>query len=340
MAAIPGSIPVTGKIAPTDSTDTFGTHEDIYGIGGHVSIVTVTDRNAITSDRRKWGMLATVYNDGSPSNNKLYQLTRGFVDTNINNNSNWKEFAAGSSSASGLISETVFVTTTYGASSGNVYANYTFNLSDTKKYFRFEITNTTTTSFFFAAYNLILPISPPDGWCIFANFETFGGSTNSFNGFKFSSGCTYLITWGAAEGTWYFDEFQSKSIGKVQKIRGDIGGTTNMILDQTSITYFYYKSGGDSSVDDNRNYILPPIQLNVGKRFTLVMQNNWNTSFPFRLVGHNDGVNPQETIMGIGTQYNFPTGAKKGSSIELIAIFDNEGFNAKYWAIFAENIRL
>jgi hypothetical protein len=90
MAAIPGSIPLTGFIAPTDTADTFSTHDSDYGRGDkHVS--NITTRDLITEDRRKWGMLCHVYNDGA--NSGTYQLTYGSVDTDITNNANWQVFS-------------------------------------------------------------------------------------------------------------------------------------------------------------------------------------------------------------------------------------------------------
>lgn len=88
MAAIAGSIPVTGFIAPTDTLDVFATHTSIYGQGGHHQVETIVDRDAITTERRQWGMLASVYNDGA--NTGVYQLVYGEVDTDIDNDANWK----------------------------------------------------------------------------------------------------------------------------------------------------------------------------------------------------------------------------------------------------------
>jgi len=103
MAAIPGSIPLTGFIAPTDSLDTFSTHDSDYGRGDkHVS--NISTRDLITEDRRKWGMLCHVYDDGASSG--TYQLTFGSVDTDITNNANWQEFS-GSNDTGKLATDSV-----------------------------------------------------------------------------------------------------------------------------------------------------------------------------------------------------------------------------------------
>jgi hypothetical protein len=57
MPNIPGSVPVTGFIAPTDAGDTYATFEPIYGRDGLRSLADKATRNAITTDRRRQGML-------------------------------------------------------------------------------------------------------------------------------------------------------------------------------------------------------------------------------------------------------------------------------------------
>lgn len=69
MAVIPGSVPVTGFIAPTDSTDTYATHDAIYGRGGLVAVANAASRTAITADRRSEGMWVLQIDTGV-----LYQL--------------------------------------------------------------------------------------------------------------------------------------------------------------------------------------------------------------------------------------------------------------------------
>lgn len=81
MAQIPGSIRVTGFIAPSDSTDIYATHDSTYGRGGLREVATIVERDAITADRRKEGMVVYVEEDG-----QTYQLVGG-VD-----NADWEIF--------------------------------------------------------------------------------------------------------------------------------------------------------------------------------------------------------------------------------------------------------
>jgi hypothetical protein len=65
--------------------------------GGAQSGPALSDRDAVPTYLRQWGMFFTVYNNGA--NSGTYVLTYNNVDTNISNNGNWKLFAgAGGSS--------------------------------------------------------------------------------------------------------------------------------------------------------------------------------------------------------------------------------------------------
>lgn len=84
MAKYNGTIVLSGMISPTDTLDQYPTHEDTLGKGGYSSVVDLTARDAISTLRRKVGMMVYVGSDG-----KTYQL-QGGVD-----NSNWNEFISG-----------------------------------------------------------------------------------------------------------------------------------------------------------------------------------------------------------------------------------------------------
>lgn len=60
MAKIPGSVKVGGFIAPTDSADTYPTHDSRYGIGGYREVDVLTDLDSIPQQRRRAGMLVYV----------------------------------------------------------------------------------------------------------------------------------------------------------------------------------------------------------------------------------------------------------------------------------------
>lgn len=63
MPAIPGSVSVTGILAPTDSTDTYAVTDSIYGLDGLRSVADHAARNAITDARRRFGMMVFTQDD-------------------------------------------------------------------------------------------------------------------------------------------------------------------------------------------------------------------------------------------------------------------------------------
>lgn len=65
MALIPGAIPVTGFIGPTDSTDTYAVTDALYGIDGWRNVEDATERDAITAERRRKGMIVGTKDDGN-----------------------------------------------------------------------------------------------------------------------------------------------------------------------------------------------------------------------------------------------------------------------------------
>jgi hypothetical protein len=111
---IQGTVPVGGSFAPTDPADSFGTHNDKWGVGGYRIVKTITDRDAIpvnesnllnlddalASGRRKLGMMVYVSDEA-----KLYVLTiaqatwDGYTEsqkvTALATNTNFVEFSGG-----------------------------------------------------------------------------------------------------------------------------------------------------------------------------------------------------------------------------------------------------
>ena len=86
MPRIPGTVPLSGIIAPSDTADVYPVTEDIYNKGGHRSVDSLIERDAIPHERRKEGMIVYVI-----STKINYQLV----------NSTWEVFA-GSSGAGDL----------------------------------------------------------------------------------------------------------------------------------------------------------------------------------------------------------------------------------------------
>lgn len=60
---IPGTVQITGQLAPSATTDTFPTHAANYGKGGVHHVTSLVERDAISAERRQAGMLCTVTGD-------------------------------------------------------------------------------------------------------------------------------------------------------------------------------------------------------------------------------------------------------------------------------------
>ena len=83
-----GAIQVTGPIGTTSSTDTYATHLDYLGYGGYRAVADITTRNAISAQRRTFGMMVYVQSTGA-----TYVLTSsaagGGHSTDPTDNLNW-----------------------------------------------------------------------------------------------------------------------------------------------------------------------------------------------------------------------------------------------------------
>lgn len=86
---------LSAPIRPNDSLDLIASAFANEIKGGHHGYATLAERNSLIVERREWGMLVTVYNDGA--NNGTYQLKYNYVDIDLSNNSNWVDFSSSSS---------------------------------------------------------------------------------------------------------------------------------------------------------------------------------------------------------------------------------------------------
>ncbi len=107
MAYPAGAVQLTGFIGTTDVTDVFPTHLDFLGFGGYRSVVDITERDAITHERRVFGMLVGTQDQNPPVVYILANSVMGGVDNNIDNNANWIVFSAGGGGGGG--SGTIFI---------------------------------------------------------------------------------------------------------------------------------------------------------------------------------------------------------------------------------------
>lgn len=112
MAYPTGAIPLTGSIGTTDVTDTFATHQDYLGHGGHTAIASTTARNAITADRRAFGMTVTLQDSNPVQTYVLANIAMGGASNTLTDNSNWILEGSGAVSGTGTINQATYWTGT------------------------------------------------------------------------------------------------------------------------------------------------------------------------------------------------------------------------------------
>lgn len=83
---IPGTVPLSGPIAPSSATDTYPVTDPRYGLGGVRTVNTMQERNELPDQRRQRGMLVFVI-----ETEKYYYLLSGI------GNNDWVEFTADNS---------------------------------------------------------------------------------------------------------------------------------------------------------------------------------------------------------------------------------------------------
>jgi hypothetical protein len=83
MAELKGTL-VASRIVPSDSQDTYATHEALYGKGGHRSVSSIAERDAIPVDRREVGMSVYVSYVDELAGSGKYFLKGGIT------NSHWE----------------------------------------------------------------------------------------------------------------------------------------------------------------------------------------------------------------------------------------------------------
>jgi hypothetical protein len=120
--AIPGTVTLTGPIAPTSTADTYPVFDAFYGLDGLRNVSGTTERNAISIDRRRQGMIVGV------------QSTTGTTYWSLNpppwnsTDSDWALFqttSGGTGSGVTYTNPNATPTTIGGISAGSTFSNKT-----------------------------------------------------------------------------------------------------------------------------------------------------------------------------------------------------------------------
>jgi len=96
-------VKISGAITSTSTGDTYATHDSWYGLGGYREVADLTERDGITAERRKEGMLVYVI-----ATSTVYQLVGGVANTD------WVIFEAGGSGGGATAVTTTYDNTTSG----------------------------------------------------------------------------------------------------------------------------------------------------------------------------------------------------------------------------------
>lgn len=83
---------VSSPIRPYGPNETIATVFSNEIKGGHHNYELISERDSLIESRRDWGMLVTIYNDTTSTNNKTYKLEYNYSSSNIMDNANWIEF--------------------------------------------------------------------------------------------------------------------------------------------------------------------------------------------------------------------------------------------------------
>ena len=248
-----GSIPLTGAIGTTAISDTFATHIDYLGYGGARAVALIEDRDAITTERRVFGMIVTVSNESDITLNKPYILANaanGGADNNVANNANWIAFVAGSAALTTvtkgeldtLITNSGIVAGQFYEITGvdvDLYGGTTIILQATSTY---QLSQDGVGFFYNPLYNQSV-----DGYGIWSNSSTVTATTTDASLFDAAeditadNGATAKLVTTVAENSYAFEiVIKSGDWSAAASFTGDTSGATATI---DSITVQSYAIG-------------------------------------------------------------------------------------------------
>ena len=111
-----GSIPFSGIVGTSASTDTYPVTTQELNVGSHRSVADITTMQAISTARRAFGMLVTVQNTNPPTTYVLCDISMGGNSNTLSDNLNWLLFTSGGGVTSVANSDgTLTITPTTGA---------------------------------------------------------------------------------------------------------------------------------------------------------------------------------------------------------------------------------
>lgn len=124
MSIIPGSVTLTGVIAPTDTADVFPVIDPQYGIDGLRNVGTMSEMYDIPIERRRSGMVVGVLNLSGDSTN-YFRLKPGVTwSVGTTSNTDWEPFLTAATSSLSLPIKYIITSETITVPSGYQYLIY------------------------------------------------------------------------------------------------------------------------------------------------------------------------------------------------------------------------
>jgi hypothetical protein len=105
-----GSIPFSGIIGTSGSSDTYPVTTDELNLGGYRAVADTTARDAITTSRRKFGMMVAVQNTSPATLYVLCNVAMGGNSNTLSDNTNWIQFNSGGVTSVNLATGVVTLT--------------------------------------------------------------------------------------------------------------------------------------------------------------------------------------------------------------------------------------
>lgn len=193
-------------------------------------------------------------------------------------------------------------------------------------YIKLEYISRIYTDFYFGAFNLVLPITPRNGFSIEVSFDTNGISTNNFDDFTFSSGYTYLITWSESDNKWLYDRQLNIQDHRIAYIFNSQSSGTQKAHESGQTYYIKLANSLFYQIE------LPLLRLSIGQKVTFVLINNMGDPFlfdetqrPITFKPQTDPLTSADDVLieaNDGLNITPPPLCKKGSSWEFTAIYD------------------
>lgn len=293
---------VTAAIRPNDSLDLIASAFANEIKGGLHSVTSSTDRDAIITERREWGMLCSVIND-----NKTYKLKYGYSSTDITDNGNWHEFEGSGGGSSEWVDSvlSVLVDEPLSPSNGDRYLVGTSPTDD--------ITGTNWSSEIIAGGVIAQWNDSGSTWLYTTPLN--GMSVRVDN--QYNSIYRYQGTY--SYGTWYKE--------KESQVRY-IYATSSNGIEYTSSSLPLF-----NDYDTEMIYVIKFSTTNTGNTMSLSIND-----LPTKMVKKTSGLSLLDVLVGdISTNYQY-VATYNGVSFELKDLPNVEILNNKYYISSSETI--